>query len=347
MKKLYPFKFAPYAKEVVWGGSSLVSGFGKTVPMGEDGKPSADSSHIGETWEVSDMPGRLSVVSNGFLAGNDISDLMETYMGEIVGDNVFDYYNNQFPLLIKLLDICGRLSVQVHPDDEKAGERYGSYGKTEFWYVVDAAPDAEVYMGFARDTSASELYDACKAGTAQKLMNVFHPKKGDFFFVEAGTVHAASSGVIIAEVQEASDITFRLYDWGRENNPATRREMHLEEALDCIDFKKYDEDKYHGHAEKGFCNIASCRHFGINSIDLAGPRNVDRDEIESFIVYICTEGAAEIKADGESYSLGRGETILVPAAVDEFTINPVVPSTHVLEVYMPHLSETDGYFDAE
>lgn len=347
MKKLYPFKFAPYAKEVVWGGSSLVSGFGKTVPMGEDGKPSADSSHIGETWEVSDMPGRLSVVSNGFLAGNDISDLMETYMGEIVGDNAFDYYNIQFPLLIKLLDICGRLSVQVHPDDVTAGERYGSYGKTEFWYVIDAKPDAEVYMGFKRDTSAAELYEACKAGTAQELMNVFHPRKGDFFFVEAGTVHAAAGGVIIAEVQESSDITFRLYDWGRENNPATRREMHLEEALDCIDFKQYDESKYHGHAGKGVCSIASCNHFGINSIDLTAPRNVNREEIESFVVYICTEGAAAIDADGETYTLGRGETILVPAAVDEFTVRPVSEGTHVLEVYLPHITETDGYFDEQ
>lgn len=347
MKKLYPFKFAPYAKEVVWGGSSLVSGFGKTVPMGEDGNPSADPSHIGETWEVSDMAGRLSVVSNGFLAGNDISDLMETYMGEIVGDNAFDYYNIQFPLLIKLLDICGRLSVQVHPDDVTAGERYGSYGKTEFWYVIDAKPDAEVYMGFKRDTSAAELYAACKAGTAQELMNVFHPKKGDFFFVEAGTVHAAAGGVIIAEVQESSDITFRLYDWGRENNPATRREMHLEEALDCIDFKQYDESKYHGHAGKGICNIASCNHFGINSIDLTAPRNVNREEIESFVVYICTEGAAAIDADGETYALGRGETILVPAAVDEFTVRPVSEGTHVLEVYLPHITETDGYFDEQ
>lgn len=347
MKKLYPFKFAPYAKEVVWGGSSLVSGFGKTVPMGEDGKPSADSSHIGETWEVSDMPERLSVVSNGFLAGNDISDLMETYMGEIVGDNAFDYYNIQFPLLIKLLDICGRLSVQVHPDDVTAGERYGSYGKTEFWYVIDAKPDAEVYMGFRRDTSAAELYEACKAGTAQELMNVFHPRKGDFFFVEAGTVHAAAGGVIIAEVQESSDITFRLYDWGRENNPATRREMHLEEALDCIDFKQYDELKYHGHAGKGVCSIASCNHFGINSIDLTAPRNVNREEIESFVVYICTEGAAAIDADGETYTLGRGETILVPAAVDEFTVRPVSEGTHVLEVYLPHITETDGYFDEQ
>ncbi len=347
MKKLYPLKFEAFAKEVVWGGSSLVSSFGKTVPTGDDGTPSADATRIGETWEVSDMSGRLSVVKNGFLAGNDISDLMETYMGDLVGDNVFDYHNVQFPLLIKLLDICGRLSVQVHPDDEKAGERYGSYGKTEFWYVIDAAPDASVYMGFARDTSAAELYEACKAGTAQDLMNVFHPKKGDFFFVEAGTVHAASGGVIIAEVQEASDITFRLYDWGRENNPATRREMHLEEALDCIDFNKYNDEKYHGHAEKGFCNIASCRHFGINSIDLSSPRTVDRDKIESFIVYICTEGAAEIVADGESYSLVKGETILVPASVDDFSVNPVSPSTHILEVYVPHLSETDGYFDEE
>jgi len=322
MKKLYPLKFTPYVKETAWGS---------------------------ESWEISDVSGVTSVVSNGFLAENDLADILETYMGDLVGDNVFDYHNIQFPLLFKYLNIRDRLSVQVHPDDEIAGSLYYSYGKTEAWYVIDAQPGAEVYMGFRRDTSAQELYDACKAGTAQDLMNCYHPVKGDFFFIEAGTVHAAGGGIKIAEVQESSDITFRLYDWGRENNPETRREMHLDEALGCINFKQYDEAKCYSHYDGGFRKMVACRHFTIDSICLDQAHKVEPEEFESFVAYMCTEGEAVVVTRGEKceeqVEIASGETLFVPSMVDDFIVEPKKPGTHLLQVTIDHIADTDGYFD--
>jgi len=324
MKKLYPLKFTTEIEERAWGS---------------------------ENWEISDIAGVTSVVSNGFLAENDLADILETYMGDLVGDNVFDYHNIQFPLLFKFLDINGMLSVQVHPDDETAGEFYGSYGKTEAWYVIDAEPGAEVYMGFKRDTTAQEFYEACKAGTAQDLLNCYHPVKGDFFFIEAGTVHAAGKGLRIAEVQESSDITFRLYDWGRENNPATRREMHLEEALGCIDFKSYDEGRCYSHCGNGFQKMVESRFFTVTSIDLSQPCIIDGDEFESFAVYMCTSGAASFQVAGangtENYDVAAGESIMIPASLDDYVMVPTASGTHLVQVHIDHISDTDGYFDAE
>ena len=324
MKKLYPIKFTPYLKETAWGS---------------------------ESWEIADISGVTSVASNGFLKDNDLADILETYMGDFVGDNVFDYHNIQFPLLIKYLNIRDRLSVQVHPSDEIAGERYYSYGKTEAWYVMDAKPEAEVYMGFKRDTSAEEFYAACKAGTAQDLMNCFHPKKGDFFFIEAGTVHAAGGGITIAEVQESSDITFRLYDWGRENNPETRREMHLDIALDCIDFNQYKEDLYYSHCGEGVQQMAKCKHFTMTSLPLPEAVKVDGDEVESFIIYMCTAGAASIQWEGEkgteTLEFKSGETVIVPATLEEFVLQPSAPGTHLVETHIDYIDEADGYFDEE
>lgn len=199
---------------------------------------------IGESWELADMGVEDSVVKDGWLAGNTMSDIMETYLEKVVGEDVYNYYGRQFPLLIKFLDIHGKLSVQVHPDDEIAAERYDSLGKAEIWYIMDAEPGAKVYMGFNREVSAQEFYDRCHKGTVEEVLNVIYPKKGDAIYVAPGTVHAAEGGILIAEIQESSDLTFRLYDWGREFDPATARQMHLEEAIDLINYGKFDEGLY-------------------------------------------------------------------------------------------------------
>lgn len=243
-KKLYPFRFIPVGSKRPWGGKALVENLGKEfVECDEDGNevkiPSDEP--VGESWEIADMGFVDSVVKDGWLAGNTLSELMETYLERVVGEDVYNYYGRQFPLLIKFLDIQGRLSVQVHPDDEAAAERYDSLGKAEVWYVMDAKPGAKVYMGFNREVTAQELYDRCNNGTVEEILNVIYPKPGDALFIAPGTVHAAEGGLLIAEVQESSDMTFRLYDWGREFDPATARQMHLEEAIDLIDYGKYDE----------------------------------------------------------------------------------------------------------
>lgn len=246
-KRLYPFRFIPEASRRPWGGTALVRELGKKfVECDEEGNenPIGADERVGESWELADMGIVDSVVADGWLAGNTISEIMETYLERIVGEDVYRYYGRQFPLLIKFLDINDRLSVQVHPDDGIAAERYDSLGKAEIWYVMDARPGARIYAGFNKEMSAQELYDRCHAGTVEEVLNVIYPKKGDVLFIAPGTVHAADGGLLIAEVQESSDMTFRLYDWGREFNPATARPLHLEEAIDIIDYRAFDPCMY-------------------------------------------------------------------------------------------------------
>ena len=246
-KKLYPFKFVPVASPRPWGGDALVKELGKQfVECDDEGNETVLGADvkIGESWELADMGIEDSVVSNGWLAGNTISELMETYMERIVGENVMNFYGRQFPLLIKFLDINDKLSVQVHPDDEVAAERYDSLGKAEIWYVMDAKPGAKMYCGFTRDLTAQEFYDRCKNCTIDEVLNVVYPKKGDVIYLRPGTVHAADGGLRIAEIQESSDMTFRLYDWGREFDPATARPTHIEEAIDVIDYRAFDPGLY-------------------------------------------------------------------------------------------------------
>ena len=230
-KAIYPIKFIPQPKERVWGGRRLAAQFHK---------PFDPDAVIGESWEVSGFEDDSSVIESGWLEDNPLFDVIETYMDEMVGEDNYKRFGNEFPILVKLLDIQERLSVQVHPDDETAFDRHNSYGKTEAWYVLEADPTARIYMGFNKDLDAREFLDRCAAGTLEEVLNVVTPKKGDFFFIEAGTVHSAGGGLVIAEIQQLSDVTYRIYDWGRENNPATARQMHVDLALTCIDYRKYD-----------------------------------------------------------------------------------------------------------
>ena len=246
-KKLYPFKFIPVASRRPWGGDALAKKLGKRfVECDDEGNETeiAPDAVIGESWELADMGFVDSVISEGWLAGNTIGEIMETYLERVTGEDVYNYYGRQFPLLVKFLDINGKLSVQVHPDDEIAAQRYDALGKAEIWYVMDAKPDAKIYMGFNREMTAQEFYDRCKNGTVEQVLNVISPKKGDVIFITPGTVHAAEGGLLIAEVQESSDMTFRLYDWGREFEPSSARQMHLEEAIDLIDYRPFDEGLY-------------------------------------------------------------------------------------------------------
>ena len=246
-KKLYPFKFIPIPSRRPWGGNAMKIELGKHfVECDEDGNETVlgDDVLVGESWELADMGIEDSVVANGWLAGNTISELMETYLERIVGEDVYNYYGRQFPLLIKFLDINDRLSVQVHPDDEIAAERYDALGKTEMWYIMDAKPGARIFCGFKREMTAQELYDRCKNGTVEEVLNVIYPKKGDVLLITPGTVHAADGGILAVEIQESSDMNLRLYDWGREFNPETARPMHLEEAIDVIDYRAFCPSMY-------------------------------------------------------------------------------------------------------
>lgn len=364
-KQLYPLKFIPIPSKRVWGGSNLIKKLGKEFyEADEDGNEqkltTADS--IGESWELADMGVQDSVVSNGWLAGNTISELMETYLDRIVGEDVYDHYGRQFPLLIKFLDIQNKLSVQVHPDDEVAEQRYDSLGKSEIWYVLDAAEGAKVYAGFNREISAQELYDRCHNGTVEEILNVIYPKKGDAIHVVPGTVHAADGGILIAEIQESSDMTFRLYDWGREFNPKTARKMHLDEAIDLINYGKFDDRLYHKgplweDGDKGdgvIRQLVKCPQFTVNEMKVNSPLKIEKEKFGGFIIYMCINGGAAIQVpvpDGkggkmtESTELKKGETVLVPADMPDFVIVPTEKDTLLVEAMVERQEEVDNYIN--
>lgn len=353
-KKLYPVKFIPIPSKRVWGGDSLIKALGKNfVEVDSDGNEVAltTADRIGESWEIADMGEQDSVISEGWLAGNTISEFMETYLDRIVGENVYEYFGRQFPLLIKFLDIREKLSVQVHPDDEVAIERYDSLGKAEIWYVMDAAPDAKVYMGFKRETSAQELYDRCQNGTVDEILNVIHPKKGDSIFIAPGTVHAAEGGILIAEIQESSDMTFRLYDWGREFNPATARTMHLAEAIDVIDYGKWDESNWKHPDGTAIQELVKRPEFSVNKMLLKEALKVSTEKYGSFIIYICPEGEASVqvpvKGGMENYILKEGETILIPEEVQDFYLVPRDKDTILLEAMVEKREERDDYINPD
>ncbi len=335
MNKLRPIKFKAEPRERVWGGSYLKNALGKEFDM---------ETQVGESWELWSLFGKSSVIEDGFFAGNTLDDLIETYLGDSIGDKVFEYYRGEFPLLIKILDITGKLSVQVHPDDQTAFERENSFGKAEFWYVMNAEPQARIYMGFNKDMTPQELYDRCKNGTLEEVLNVFTPKAGDCIYIEPGCVHSAGGGIVIAEIQQSSDITYRLYDWGRENNPATARRMDLEEAIDIVNYSAYDKEKYYFEQVKGNKTLVDSSRFIIKSAELTRNIRVIPSIFNSFIIYICTNGEAHIKMNsGETCGIKRGETIFIPAAMEDFLLCPDKENTHLLEVYMPTLQENDNY----
>ena len=332
--ELYPLKFIPVGKEKVWGGYALVKNFNKPFDSGK---------LIGESWEIAGFADDSSVVAEGYLKNNRLYDIIETYMDEIVGDDHFKRFGNEFPLLIKLLNIQDRLSVQVHPDDETAFDRHNCNGKTEAWYVLDADPDAVVYMGFNRDVEPNEFYERCQNETLEEVLNVMHPHKGDFFYIESGIVHCAGGGLVIAEVQELSDATYRIYDWGREHNPETAREMHLDLAFDCINYKKYDKAKYYVPAQSGETHLADNKYFTVNLLHLDDSLKIHTESYESFIIYYCVEGRATALNAQNSCSISKGEWMLIPAAMKDFVLRPDEKGTSVLEMFTRRPEEKDSY----
>ena len=322
---LYPLKFKPIAKEMVWGGARLTKLFGK---------PFDAEKKIGESWELSALQKNLSQVANGFLKGNNIEELVEIYMGELVGEKVYEQFGVEFPLLVKLIDAAETLSVQVHPDDETAAERHDAYGKTEMWYVLDAAPGAGIYAGFNKTLDARSFYEHTVKNSLQEQLNFEQAQVGDVFFIPAGCIHAIGKGMMIAEIQQTSDITYRVYDWGREHNPATAREMHLDLAIDVIDYTaRRDYKTAYIPAKNKPVELVNCPYFTANLLEidtLTGRPLMGRD---SFVIYLCMEGALIIDCLGMKETLSKGETLLVPACIADIHLKPK-EKTKILEIYI-------------
>ncbi len=327
MKKLYPLKFEPIYVPKVWGGKKLREILNKNT---------GDNDKIGESWELSAVQDSVSVVKNGFLAGNSIEELIEIYMGELVGDQVYMKYGVEFPLLFKFIEANDQLSIQVHPNNDIAKYRHYAYGKTEMWYVVDAAPDADLIMGFKKDFPRDEFIDRVADKSFIEYLNYEKIKAGDVFYIPPGRVHALLKGTLVAEIQQTSDITYRIYDWDRPGLDGKPRELHVDLAADVIDYsaKSNYKLKYFKVPEQRNA-LVECPYFTTNYIEFEYPVEFNYGKLDSFVVYMCLEGKCELKYDqNEKILLEKGETILIPAEIEDVTLIPS-ENTKILETYIP------------
>jgi mannose-6-phosphate isomerase len=325
MNNLYPFKFQPILKDKIWGGSRLKNILNKPT----------NSDKCGESWEISAVQGNISKVKNGFLAGNNLQELIEIYMGDLVGVRIYERYGIEFPLLIKFIDANDVLSVQVHPDDELAMKRHKAYGKTEMWYIINAEKGAELICGFNRDMDRETYLKHLQNKTLKEILNFEKVKAGDVFFTPSGRVHAVGAGILLAEIQQTSDITYRIYDWDRVDEKGNPREMHTELALDAIDFKFYGKYRTEYMPDLNqTTGIADCKYFTAGLIYFDKPVEKDYDFIDSFIIYMCLEGKININyGSGFSESMVAGETVLVPAVIKNLNLIPQ-GTARALEVYI-------------
>ena len=321
---LYPLKFTPILKDKIWGGTKLKSLFNKP----------AETDKLGESWELSGYEGDESVVTNGFLAGNNLTELIEIYMGELIGDTIFDEYGLSFPLLFKLIDANENLSIQVHPNDEVAAERHNSFGKTEMWYVVDADPGSELIIGFTNECSRETYLKAMADDKVEDILHKVPVTKGDVFFIPAGTVHAIGKGVVVAEIQQSSDITYRIYDYKRKDANGKERELHTEEALDVINFEASKQPKtLYTPVLNETTPLITCDYFTTNLLKF--DKEIDRQyaKIDSFVAYMCLEGNFIIEFEGDKTEVSKGDTVLIPASIDDLSLLTDGEVT-LLEVYV-------------
>ncbi|MDR1502730.1 MAG: class I mannose-6-phosphate isomerase [Prevotella sp.] len=311
---LYPLKFKPILKSIIWGGDEICKFKGVT--------PEQDG--IGESWEISSVKGNVSVVANGELENKDLSEIIDTYKAQLVGKKNFETFGNTFPLLIKFIDARDNLSIQVHPDDELAKKRHDSFGKTEMWYVINATPSAFLYSGFEKQMTPESYVKSIEDNTFVDSLAKHDVKAGDVFFLPAGRVHAIGAGTFIAEIQQTSNITYRIYDYNRKDANGNGRELHTELAKDAIDFKLYDNYKNsYTRAENQPVRLESCRYFTTNLLEVTKDITRDYSDIDSFVAYICMGGACSIKDDkGNDLSVKQGETILIPADTKSVSISP-------------------------
>jgi mannose-6-phosphate isomerase len=299
--------------------------------MGMDYSP---LQNCGEAWVLSGVETEQSIVSNGFLADNELNELVEIYMGDLVGEKNFEEFGNQFPILVKIIDTNDWLSIQVHPDDKLAEKRGLLRGKTEMWYLLDAEKDAEIILGFNQVINKDKYQNLLETKNLKSVLNVEKVKAGDVFYVPAGRVHALGPGMLLAEIQQTSDTTYRIYDWDRIDVDGTMRELHIEEALDAIDFKVEKEYKTKYEVEKNKTSeLIKTKFFKTNLIDLDVPLKKDYVALDSFVIYLCVEGAYALLFGDEKLTAQKGETILIPATMNEVQIIPA-PNAKILEVFI-------------
>ncbi|MCG6188404.1 type I phosphomannose isomerase catalytic subunit [Maribellus maritimus] len=326
MSGLYPLKFKPLYHEKIWGGNRMKSLLNKDY---------GSLSNCGESWEISGVEGNISEVSNGFLAGNNLQELVEIYMGDLVGDKVFKKFGVEFPLLIKFIDAADDLSVQVHPNDELSKKRHNAFGKTEMWYVVGAENDALINSGFSQEVTKEKYLEYFSSG---KLMDLLHYDKvleGDVFFIPAGRVHAIGKGALVAEIQQTSDVTYRIFDYNRKDANGNERELHVDLALDAIDFSYKEDYKTKYTKEKNLSSeIVSCEYFTTNFLEFDKMLEKEYNRLDSFIIYMNLDGEFEVEFEDGREQVKKGETVLIPASLETYKLKPLSAGVKTLEVYI-------------
>ncbi|WP_372649514.1 type I phosphomannose isomerase catalytic subunit [Draconibacterium sp.] len=326
MSNLYPIKFNPIFHEKIWGGNRM-----KTILNKDFG----DMPNCGESWELSGVDGNISVVSNGFLAGNDLNELIEIYMGDLVGDKVYEKFGNEFPLLIKFIDAQDDLSIQVHPDDKLSKERHNAFGKTEMWYVAGTEKGALINSGFNQVVDREKYLEYFNSGKLTDLLHYDEAQVGDVFFIPAGRVHAIGKGCLVAEIQQTSDVTYRIFDYNRKDDKGNERELHTDLALDAIDFSYSSQYKTDYKTEENKAvEIVSCPYFTTNIIEFNKEQDKDYNQLDSFVIYMTMEGDFEIVTEEGSETVSMGETVLLPASLESVQLKPKSESVKILEVYI-------------
>lgn len=325
INELMPLKFRTIFKEKIWGGQKI-----KEV-LGKDFSP---LENCGETWELSGVHGNVSIVEGGPFDGQSLQDLLDTYQEKLVGKKVFQRFGNEFPLLIKFIDAAEDLSIQVHPNDELAKQRHNSFGKTEMWYILQADPEAVLITGFNQVMSKDKYLEAFNEGKLEDILNKEVVEHDDVYFIPAGRVHTIGKGCLLAEIQQTSDVTYRIYDFDRKDKDGNLRELHVEEALDAIDYNFYDSyvTRLPVHRDH-VTELASCPYFTTNR--LAFDETVTRDfsDHDSFVCYICVEGAPCLTI-GNGITMKKGDVWLIPATIGSWSIETVGPYK-LLETFIP------------
>ncbi|MEI6820956.1 MAG: type I phosphomannose isomerase catalytic subunit [Bacteroidota bacterium] len=325
MNDIYPLKFEPIFKDKIWGGDKI------KTKLGLDFDP---LPNCGEVWVLSGVEDNASTVTNGFLEGNELNELVEVFMGDLVGDNVYNKFGNEFPILIKFIDANDYLSIQVHPDDELAAKRHSGFGKSEMWYIIDADKDAELITGFKHKSNKEEYLKHLEDKTLKNILNSEKVTNGDVFYIPAGRVHALGPGLLLAEIQQSSDTTYRIYDWDRVDDKGNHRELHTELALDAIDFDFHDDYKtiYSDKVNKTV-TLVNTPFFNTNIIHLTAMIEKDYEELDSFVIYTCTEGTFELIYDNKIMSVSKGEVVLIPNIINKIKLKPLTPSK-ILETFI-------------
>ncbi len=309
--KLYPLKFTPILKERLWGGSKLKEVLDKPI----------ENNATGESWELSGVCGDISSVSNGELVGMSLQTLINDFPEELLGLSVVKRFGKEFPILIKFIDAKQDLSIQLHPNDELAKERHNSFGKTEMWYVMDADKDAKLIVGFNKDVTKEEYTNSLQNDKLLELLNYETVNEGDTFFINTGKIHAIGAGVLLAEIQQTSDVTYRVFDFNRKDKEGNLRELHTEMALDAMDYSKKDDYKVDYRLEKDKpSQMVDCPYFKTNIIEITNDLFQDVSNRDSFTIYMCVGGEAVVKTDDGEAHIKKGETVLVPAQSPTITL---------------------------